>query len=154
MAKLGSFQSSEMKKLQEELETLQKNREEFLGSCARELAARLLSKVIKRTPVGVYASGSGKTGGTLRRGWTGSKQQSGTQYAKSLPIRKAGSGYTIEITNPVEYASYVEYGHRTANHSGWVPGQFVMTIAEQEIRQAAPQILERKIQKYLGGVLK
>ena len=35
-----------------------------------KLAARLLALVIPRTPVGQYPKGSGKKGGTLRRGWT------------------------------------------------------------------------------------
>ena len=58
------------------------------------------------------------------------------------------------MKNPIEYASYVEYGHRTANHQGWVPGQFMMTISEQEIQQSAPGILENKIKKFLGGVFR
>ena len=63
-----------------------------------------------------------------------------------------GDTYVIEIVNPVEYASYVEYGHRTANHSGWVKGQFMMTISEQELQKIAPKVLENKIKKYLGGL--
>lgn len=47
--------------------------------------------------------------------------------------------------NPVEYASYVEYGHRTANHKGWVKGRFMMTISEQELEKIAPKVLENKI---------
>lgn len=54
--------------------------------------------------------------------------------------------------NPVEYASYVEYGHRTANHKGWVKGKFMMTISEQELEKIAPKVLENKIKKYLGDV--
>ena len=57
----------------------------------------------------------------------------------------------IEIVNPVEYASYVEYGHRTRNHKGWVAGQFMMTISEQEVQTIAPKILENKLKKFLGG---
>lgn len=32
----------------------------FIDACAKELAARLLAKVIKRTPVGDYPNSSGK----------------------------------------------------------------------------------------------
>ena len=38
-------------------------------ACSKELAARLLALVIPATPVGKYPKGSGKKGGTLRRGW-------------------------------------------------------------------------------------
>ena len=128
--------------------------DKFLQSCAKELAARLLRKVIKRTPVGQYPKGSGKVGGTLRRGWTAEKTQSATSYVDSLSITKEGNNYVIEIINPVEYASYVEFGHRTKNHEGWVEGQFFLTISEQEIQESAPQILEKKLQKYLKECFK
>ena len=121
----------------------------FLTSCAKELAARLLAKVIKRTPVGQYPEGSGKAGGTLRRGWTAGQNSNATAYANSLTVNKVGTDYVIEIINPVEYASYVEFGHRTRNHKGWVEGQFMLTISEDEIRKAAPRILEKKLEKYL-----
>ena len=60
----------------------------------------------------------------------------------------------IEIVNPVEYASYVEFGHRTADHEGWVQGRFMLTISEQEIQEIAPNVLETKIKKYLAGCMK
>lgn len=93
-----------------------------------------------------------KKGGTLRRGWTGEKRASAQGYADSLTVNHFGDTYVIEIVNPVEYASYVEYGHRTANHSEWVKGQFMMTISEQELQRIAPKVLENKIKKYLGGL--
>lgn len=133
-AKMGSFNSSELKKFQEKMNKLQEQDIDlFIESCAQELAVRLLRKASKRTPV---------QKGVLRRGWVIGE------------IRKNGDSYQIEVKNPIEYASYVEYGHRTANHQGWVPGQFMMTISEQEIQQSAPGILENKIKKFLGGVFR
>jgi hypothetical protein len=121
----------------------------FMESCAKELAARLLAKVIKRTPVGQYPEGSGKVGGTLRRGWTAEQNSNAKAYANSLRVNKVGNDYVIEIINPVEYASYVEFGHRTRDHKGWVEGQFMLTISENEIRNSAPKILENKLNKWL-----
>lgn len=146
----GSFRFDGINRLYEQLEDADKVVEEFINACAKELAARLLSKVIKRTPVGQYPSGSGKVGGTLRRGWTAGKGQGAKSYAQSLQVHHFGGHYVIEITNPVEYASYVEFGHRTANHSGWVEGKFMLTISEQEVQAAAPAILERRLQQKLG----
>ena len=140
--------------------------DQFLTSCAKELAARLLAKVIKRTPTGQYEEGSGKIGGTLRRGWTteatgdssfDTKQAmynnmfggTGTVSKSNMTVNKVGNDYVIEIINPVEYASYVEFGHRTRNHKGWVEGKFMLTISEDEIRKSAPAILEKKLEKYL-----
>ena len=123
--------------------------DQFFESCAKELAARLLSKVIKRTPVGQYPEGSGKTGGTLRRGWTANQGGNAASYANSLRVTKQGNDYVIEIINPVEYASYVEFGHRTRDHKGWVEGKFMLTISEDEIRRSAPQVLQKKLDKFL-----
>lgn len=95
MARMGKVSAGDLKKLQQELNKIeQKDVESFISACAKELAARLLAKVIKRTPVGDYSkeitvvakkdskhhkagdtytkrvNPSGKMGGTLRRGWT------------------------------------------------------------------------------------
>ena len=126
----------------------------FIESCAKELAARLLAKVIKRTPVGQYPKSSGKKGGTLKRGWTGEKSQSASAYANGLKVNHFGNVYVIEIINPVEYAPYVEFGHRTRGGDGWVEGKFMLTISEQEIESDAPKILENKLKKKLGEVFK
>ena len=151
MGKYGSCNFDGLKDLKRKLEILEKQKaEEFMEACAKELAARLLAKVIKRTPVGQYPSGSGKVGGTLRRGWTAGKNQNATSYAQSLQIQHVGDVYKIVITNPVDYASYVEFGHRTRNHKGWVEGKFMLTISEQEIQTIAPRVLENKIKKLLG----
>lgn len=164
MGKYGKCRFDGLKDLQKKMEKFQKNElDQFIEACAKELAARLLAKVIKRTPVGEYEEGSGKVGGTLRRGWTtqasgsgseGLKTRGATQYVDTLKVHHFGGVYVIEITNPIEYASYVEYGHRTSNHKGWVQGKFMMTISEKEIRDAAPGILEKKLQKELERIFK
>ena len=151
MARSGTFNFQDFEKIKDNLEKLNQEQVDlFIDACAKELAARLLAKVIKRTPVGDYPNSSGKKGGTLLRGWTGGKNSSAVAYADSLTIHHFGDAYVIEIINPVEYASYVEFGHRTANHKGWVNGRFMLTISEQEIQQAAPAIIEKKLMKQMG----
>lgn len=120
--------------------------EKFCEAAAKELAARLLGKVIRRTPV---------IDGTLIRGWTAKthaeaesgagKGKNAKHYADSLSVKKVGNVYEIEVINPVEYAQYVEFGHRTRNHQGWKNGRFLMTISADELEQQAPAILERKL---------
>lgn len=151
MARSGTINFRDFERIQNNLEKLNQEQVDlFIDACAKELAARLLAKVIKRTPVGDYPNSSGKKGGTLRRGWTGGKTQSAVAYADSLTIHHFGDAYVIEIINPVEYASYVEFGHRTSNHKGWVNGRFMLTISEQEIQNAAPAIIEKKLMKQMG----
>lgn len=152
MSKYGDVKFDGLKQFANEIKSLEKGKDQFIEACAKELAARLLAKVIKRTPVGQYPAGSGKVGGTLRRGWTGEQSQSAKSYANSLNVQHSGNIYKIEIINPVEYASYVEYGHRTRNHKGWVEGKFMMTISEQELQTIAPKVLEAKLRKYMENM--
>ena len=67
MGRMGRFDCKGLKDFQQQLGKLQ-NPDDFVESCAKELAARLLRMVVKRTPVGQYPASSGKKGGTLRRG--------------------------------------------------------------------------------------
>ena len=132
-----------LEKFAEQLNKLKQDEiNQFSESAIKELAARLLRKVILRTPVGEYPNSTGKKGGTLRRGWTIGE------------VVKTDNSYTVEVINPTEYASYVEFGHRTPNHKGWVEGRFMLTISEQELEADAPRILENKLMKFLGGVFK
>ena len=156
MAKQGKVDFNDLTRFRDNLEKhfSGKQIDEFIESCAKELAARLLAKVIKRTPVGEYPKTTGKKGGTLRRGWTGGKSQNGVAYANSLKVNHFGDTFVIEIINPVEYASYVEFGHRTRGGKGWVEGRFMLTISEQEIKRDAPKVLENKLKKKLGECFK
>lgn len=153
MANWGSCEFNQLKELQKKLEVLQKSDlQRFCALVAKELTARLLRKTIQRTPVGVYPAETGKVGGTLRRGWTGEKNTDVISYANALPITKEGNTFTITIINPVHYASYVEYGHRTRGGGGWVDGKFMLTKSEIEIESQAPKIIEKKLLTFLKGV--
>lgn len=136
MGRWGKVDFSQFKDFQKKLQRLsQSDITNLCTSLTKEISARLLRKTIKRTPVGEYKDG--RKGGTLRRGWTVGK------------IKHTGNTYEIEIVNPVEYAMYVEYGHRTRNHKGWVPGRFMLTLSEKEIENMAPKLIEQRLQEYL-----
>ena len=142
MSKLGGFNAKGLKSFQKKLQKLQSSDlDAFCRQCAYELANRLLSQTVKRTPVGKYKNPN-KQGGTLRRGWTLGE------------IRKENEAYIIEIINPVMYASYVEYGHRTANHKGWVTGRFMLTMSAEDVEKLAPQLLEKRLKELLQGCFK
>ncbi len=158
MGKSG-FDVSGLKKLQKDLEKLKEQAEHFAEECAKNLGARVLRRVIKQTPVGVYDGSTyncesgvthksskqiGKVGGTLRRGWKATP-----------PARAHKSGNAkVVIYNPVEYASYVEYGHRKRGGKGWVQGHFMLEKSRQEVEKIAPKVVEDKLNKFLGGAFK
>lgn len=130
MSRWGKCDFSELRELSKRLENAQRQEDKFVRELTKELAARLLRKARKNTPVDT---------GTLRRNWTIGE------------IRDTGDGYEVEILNPTEYASYVEYGHRTRDHTGWVPGQLFLTNAEVDLERELPGIIERKLRKYWEG---
>ena len=164
MARWGRVDFSQLKRMQRKMERLERaGFEKFCEDAAKELAARMLAKVIKRTIVADPSKWKtpvkGYVGGTLRRGWTAKTHAeaeggsgdgiNASTYAKSLSVKKVGNMYEVEVVNPVEYAPYVEFGHRTSNGQGWVNGRFMMTISADEVERAAPAILERKLMKLL-----
>ena len=67
MANSGSVDYKELQGFKKKLEASSSKDQTslFIEACAKELAARLLAKVIKRTPVGKYPKSSGRHGGTL-----------------------------------------------------------------------------------------
>ena len=164
MAKWGNCDFSELRKYADKLEKLtDADINDLCVKCSKELAARLLALVIPRTIVGDYPASSGKVGGTLRRGWTSKthaeaasgKGKNGKpikEYVASLPVRKVGGYYIIQIINPVEYASYVEFGHRTRS-GGWVNGKYMLTISEERLKQIAPRVLEKMLYQKIREVI-
>ena len=175
---MGKVNYKELKRFADKLKKLNKEQAaQFNESVVKELAARLLAKVKQRTPVGDYSktvkkkvydywseSGTddkagkrhridtGKTklvkirgnkqGGTLWRGWTVGE------------VIKSGDTYSIDVINPTLYASYVEHGHRTSNHEGWVEGRFMLTISTQELEAQSPALIEAKLNKFLREAMK
>lgn len=160
-----------LKRFKENLDNLNKGQKaEFTDAALNELAVRLWTKVKKRTPVGNYRvayqhvlkSGkrkgqtvtrhnnpSGKTGGTLRRNWTIGN------------VIRNDDGHSIEVRNPIEYAPYVEFGHRGVYvpalgktlhlNTRFTSGKFMLTISEQELKADAPRILKNKLNQFLKG---
>lgn len=143
----------------------------FMNRAVRECANWLLSLVIPRTPVGKVH------GGTLRRGWlnnTGNQAGKGagtnvsasqiTARANSMNVERGKRGsYSVTVTNPVYYASYVEYGHRQTPGryvpaigkrlvKSWVEGQHFLKLSEEELREIAPEMLEELLNEFLRTV--
>ena len=155
----GNCDYKQLQRLRDSLATLQSmDMDRFCTEVSKELAARLLALVIPRTPVGQYPKSSGKKGGTLRRGWTSKTQADAASrggsndakaYAEALPVRKSGNAYTIEVINPVTYASYVEFGHRTRGGGCWVAGQYFLTLSEKDLERVAPVVIEKKLEALL-----
>ena len=161
------FDISELKDFRDNLKNLILKAPDFYEKMTKEITARLLAKVIKRTPVGVYnkpvsfvtkdgkkvsfTPKTGKVGGTLRRGWTNNSNMNAVSFVGSISVTRTGDAYSIVVKNNVRYAPYVEYGHRTRN-GGWVEGRFMLTLSEEEIRQSSPSLIQKRINAFLKEV--
>lgn len=138
MAKLGKFEFGEIERLAKGMKQVVDHRviERWIRDLLLELAYRAESKIKRKTPVGET--------GDLRRRWSVGK------------VEKRGDAYVVEIINNLEYASYVEYGHRTGKDlTGWVEGRFMATISMKEIERMLPGYIEKKqvelLEKIMGG---
>ncbi len=156
----GRFDFREFEKFAKNIQNFQKNElEKLIEETAKEIAARLLRKVVKKTKAGKYKPGSGKVGGTLRRGWTAKTHEEAAartdkgsvtrEHLNRIEVKKTGNKYVVEIANPVFYAMFVEYGHRTRGGGGWVDGKYMLTIAENEINCVAQKIVNKRVEAKL-----
>ena len=125
----------------EEVKQLAKNLKELTiasGKIHRKVAERVAQLAIRKvkmlTPVDT---------GDLRNNW---------KYS----IIKQGDTYKIVIYNQVEYALFVEKGHRiviAGRTVGFKDGQFMLELTEQEMERRAPRMWEREIEKEWRRIL-
>lgn len=153
------------------------SRTELLSAWHRRLAQIFLREVKRRTPVGskpefeavTVKSENGRRrklltaaaanaaehwrgyqGGTLRRAWI------------IRGVRRVGGVWTATIFNPMEYASYVENGHRqkpgrfvpalgVTLKKSWVEGRFMMRLSAEYVEKEGAEYVQQEFEKYLRG---
>ena len=136
----------ELKELEKFAKDLEKARDteikRMLEEITNEIAAKLMRKAVKRTPV---------KEGVLRNAWTVSA------------ANKIGDGYEVVVSNHMEYAAYVEYGHRQTPgrfvpaigkrlKNSWVEGKFMLSKSELELSGQIEKIVSKKVEKWLKEV--
>ena len=108
-----------------------------------ELANRVLRRTKQKTPVDT---------GTLRRSW---------QVGE---VVRHGDYLEVEIYNPVEYAEFVEYGHRQEPgryvpalgkqlKQSYVPGQYMLTLSIKEVEALAPALIGKRSDEFMRRLL-
>lgn len=154
----------DFKKLEKDLIKMRdKEIDKFIKESAHALADEFLGRVVERTPRGEYngkvqfTTSDGKfvsfesdsqpvVGGTLQQGWRMGK------------VKKTAQGYEVDISNNVPYGEYVENGHVIRNKKGgeakgWVGGKFMLRDTEIEMVFITPEILEKKMERFLRKML-
>lgn len=127
MAKNSNFDFKEFEKYLKKFDTIPNDFKLFLNTFLLEMAQRVIAKTKPRTPVDT---------GALRNSW----------MIGNIIVSK--TELSVEIVNPMEYASYVEYGAANRNGS-WRKGKFMLTISIDEIRQQLPRRFENEFNKFL-----
>lgn len=120
----------EFNRLQGQLEQMEDTFAYFLRSFVGEMANRVIAKTKPRTPVDT---------GALRSAW---------QLGK---IERNGKNISVEILNPMEYATEIEYGHRIVRDGieiGWYNGRFMLTISVDEIKRQMPLRYAQELKVY------
>ena len=148
MAGWGRCEFSELRRLAEQMDGLQAHVEEISTAMVKELAARMLDKVTRRTPVGkkpklegprterirALPRGGGRgrsyrvltrNGAILERYWSGYVGGNLRRSWQVGNVVRRGNSFEIEVFNTAEYASYVEYGHRQT------PGRYVPALGKR-----------------------
>lgn len=133
MARMGKCDFSELRKFAKHLEKQEAKAKVMIERCINDLAAEMLARTKERTP---------SDSGDLRRAWS------------VTSIKRIGKWYKVVLFNNLEYGAYVEYGHRTSNHRGWVPGKYMMTISAKEIEALAPAVIKRRVKNFLNQVMR
>ena len=141
--RLGKFNFDEVEKLAMNVEQ----------AIAKEEAEKVMHKVLLAIAVEVLRNTQDRT--PQDTGYLVSQWRVGD-------IMKSGEQLTVEIYNPVEYASFVEHGHRTRWGTGarppqgpprWVEGWFMLETSIAEVRSKLPNKAEKLIEDFLKGLV-
>lgn len=116
----------EMRSLQQRLEKLKTA--QLAHDMADEAAARLLRMVKSRTPA---------QAGDLRSKW------------KASEVSRQGGAYTVSVYNSEDSAADAEFGCRTPDGRGWVPGSFMMTASAKQLERDLPGLLQERMDAFL-----
>ena len=128
-----AFEFGEVTQLRENLVKLLKESHKIHMRVANRIGLLAVRRVKHMTPVDT---------GDLRNNWR--------HY-----VLKKGDTYIIVVYNQVEYASFVEKGHRivvAGRTVGWVEGKFMLRITMDEMERLAPNMWKREIDKEMRGL--
>lgn len=132
MAQWGNVEFSDLVALRDKFEMLQNTVDDFCIQVTQEIAQIVFKNAGLRTP---------RKEGDLINAWN------------TENLKKEGTVYKIEIVNPLEYAEFVEFGHRKKNGKGWVKGFFMLTIAERDLQRNLDKIIRGKVDAFIMEAL-
>lgn len=65
-------------------------------------------------------------------------------------VKKHAGGFEMSLTNNMEYAGHVEFGHRTRNKKGFVKGRYMMKKGTIRLEERLPGEIQKAMDRALG----
>lgn len=144
----------QLKKYEKDLKEVYGGIDNFLKSFLIEMAERVIAKTKPRTPVDT---------GSLRNAWgietsktSIEEVKDGDKIVKRViqegDIVFNGNEVSVILSNPMEYATEIEYGHRIVSNGmevGWYEGRFMLKISIEEVQRQLPARYAQKFTKFL-----
>ena len=161
-----SVDYSEFIKFRDKFERLSNEFETFLKQFLIKQALDVLAKTKKESPTDT---------GLLKNSWTISNQgvairsktlKSGKNKGKiryysvesafvnntSIDnVERDGDVLKVTISNPVEYAKYIEYGHMDRSHQKWINGKFMCSLSIIDVKKKIPKRFQREFEAWFAS---
>ena len=125
-----SVDYSKFIEFRDKFERLSNEFENFLKQFLIKQALDVLAKTKKESP---------KDTGLLRNSWTIGE------------VVRDGDTLKVTISNPVEYAKYVEYGHMDRSHQKWINGKFMCSLSIIEVKKKMPQRFKKEFETWFAS---
>ena len=126
---MSSLDFGGMSQLQQQMQRLESDFDQFLRQFLLKQALDALARTKDNTPVDT---------GLLRASWTIGE------------VQRVGNSLVVAISNPTEYASFVEYGHMTRDRKRWIEGKFMCTLAIDEVAKLITQRFAAEFAAWVG----
>ena len=67
-------------------------------------------------------------------------------------VQRDGDTLKVTISNNVEYAKYVEFGHMDRGHKKWVEGKFMCSLAIIDVKKKMPKRFQREFDMWVKSL--
>ena len=160
---------SELEKLKDELKITEQEFNSFLYKFLLEMANRIIAKTKPRTPLdtgalrSAWAVETSKVSEkTVRRKHKNKKSKMYGKYSNTksytqegdILVSGSGENLAVILSNPMEYATDVEYGHRIMggigkkDEIGWHEGRFMLKISIDEVNRQMPSRYKKALNAF------
>lgn len=158
---MSGLDFNDILKLQQQMQRMESEFDQFIRQFLLRQGLKVIEKAKSNTPTdtgllkNAWTMGDGIA--AAKGNWSASKKKisytedtANSKAATINSIKRQGDYLILTIINPVEYASFVEYGHMTRDRKRWIEGQFMCTLAIDEVAKLIPQRFAAEFAVWIG----